>query len=202
MTERHLLPDEIDQLLDSEVGFGTAPLAAHLRDCPTCQAEYEAGRRCIDAIERLPLLPPSPLFTSHVMAKVNVYEPWDVAAHDAVDSLVTRLVPASPRLRVLAGGLGLSVAAALSVACIWLGGHLDAVFFFGAIARERLRDALLQQLGGLVATLFGPQAVDALSHGGPAVALGMLTTAVLATAAATYAVRSVVTARRDRRQPQ
>lgn len=55
MTGRHLLPDEIDQLLDGEVGFGVAPLAAHLKDCPTCQAEFEVGRRWIDAIERLPL---------------------------------------------------------------------------------------------------------------------------------------------------
>jgi hypothetical protein len=199
MTGRHLLPDEIDQLLDSEVGFGTAPLAAHLRDCPACMAEFETGRRYIEAIERLPSLPPSPIFTTRVMARVNVYEPWDVAARDAFDSLVTRLVPKSPRLRVLAGGLGLSLAAILSVACVWLGSHLDAVFFFGAIARERLRDAVLQQLGELVAAVFGPQAIDALSHGGPAVVLGILTTAVLGTIVAAYAVRSVVTARRDRR---
>lgn len=199
MTDRHLLPDEIDQLLDSEVGFGTAPLAAHLQDCPVCRAEYEAGRRCIDAIERLPGLTASPLFTSHVMARVNVYQPWDVAARDAVDALIGKLVPASPRLRVLAGGAALSLATVLSVACVWLGGHLDAVFFFGALARERLRDALFQQLGGLVTAVFGPQSINTLSRGGPAFVLGMLATAALATIGAAFAVRSVVTARRGGR---
>jgi hypothetical protein len=196
MTDRHLLPDEIDQLLDSEVGFGTAPLAAHLRDCPTCRAGYEAARRCVEAIERLPLPAPSPLFAHHVMAQVNVFQPWDVAAHDAIDHLITRLVPSTPRMRVLVGGLGLSIAAVVTAACIWLGGHLDAVFFFGAMARTRLRDAVLQQLGSLVTAVFGPQSADALGRGGPAFVLGVLATAVLATIAAGYVVRSLVTTRR------
>lgn len=130
------------------------------------------------------------------MSKVNVYQPWDVAAHDAIDHLITRLVPASPRMRVLAGGLGLSIAAVLSAACIWLGGHLDAVFFFGAIARTQLRDAVLQQLGALVTAVFGPQSIEALSRSGPAFVLGVLATAVLATLATGYAVRSLVTNRR------
>jgi hypothetical protein len=199
MTDRHLLPDEIDQLLDSEVGFGTAPLASHLRDCPACRAEYEAGRRCVDAIDRLPEFTPSPLFASRVMDRVNVYEPWDVAARDAIDGLIGKVVPASPRWRVLAGGAGLSLAAVLSVACVWLGAHLDAVFFFGALARERLRDALLQQMGSLVTAVFGPQSVGALTRGGPGFVLVVLATALLLTGAAAYAVRSVVTtARRGR----
>ena len=42
MNHRHLLPDEIDLLLDDEVGFGVAPLKAHVRDCARLP---RAGRR-------------------------------------------------------------------------------------------------------------------------------------------------------------
>ena len=89
MTHRHLLPDEIDALLDSEVGFGVAPLEAHLRECASCRADLEAGRRVVEAIEQLPRLAPTPLFGDHVMAQVNVYEPWYVAARDTADEWAT-----------------------------------------------------------------------------------------------------------------
>ncbi len=38
---RHLLPEEIDLLIDGEAGFGVAPLKAHLRQCPECQSELD-----------------------------------------------------------------------------------------------------------------------------------------------------------------
>ena len=43
MNHRHLLPDEIDLLLDDEVGFGVAPLKAHIRDCADCRAQARRG---------------------------------------------------------------------------------------------------------------------------------------------------------------
>jgi hypothetical protein len=189
---RHLLPDEIDQLLDGEVGFGVAPLEAHVRECDQCRAELEAGRRLVDAVERLPRLAPSPLFAEHAMAQVNVYEPWYVAARDFAERSVARLAPQSRPLRVVAGAAGLSVAAAVTVACVWLAGHLGAVFFFGTVLRARLRDAVIEQLGAVVSGLFGPQAVDTLRAGGPAFVIAAMTAVVVLIMAAGLAVRSVV----------
>ena len=103
MQHRHLLPDEIDQLLDGETGFGIAPLEAHVRECEQCRAELEAERQVVAAVEELPRLAPSPLFADHVVAQVNVYEPWDVAVRDAAAGWVQRFVPQSRPLRTLAG---------------------------------------------------------------------------------------------------
>jgi hypothetical protein len=199
MTHRHLLPDEIDQLLDGEVGFGTAPLEAHIRECAECRAELEAGRRVVEAIEHLPRLTPSPLFAEHTIARVHVYEPWDVAARDTVVRWVAWLVPQSRSLRIVGGAVGLSLAAALSVACVWLVAHADAVFFFGSIARVRLRDAVLEQIGGAVSAVFGPQSIDAIRVGGPALLFGLFTTIVALVVVVAFMVRSAVsTSRRGR----
>lgn len=196
MTSRHLLPDEIDQLLDGEVGFGVAPLEAHVRECAQCRADLEAGQRVVETVERLPRLSPSPLFAHRVMAQVNVYEPWHVAARDSVDRWAARAVPSSRPLRVVAAAAGLSIAALLSVASVWLAGHLDAVFFFGTLVRTRLRGALLEQLGMLVSTIFGPASVDALRAGGPMLLFTVLGTGAVLIVAAGLAVRSAVAASR------
>jgi hypothetical protein len=199
MTHRHLLPDEIDQLLDGETGFGIAPLEAHVRECAECRAQLEAGRRVVEAMEHLPRVSPSPLFADQVMAQVHVYEPWDVAARDAVESWAARLIPQSRPWRIAAGGLALSLGAVLSVACVWLVAHLDALFFIGSIARARLRDAILEQTGAFVSAIFGARAVDALGGGSPAVLLGALSALVVLVIVTALAVRSVVsTSRRGR----
>lgn len=199
MTSRHLLPDEIDQLLDGEVGFGVAPLEAHVRECAQCRDEVEAGQRIVDGVEHLPRLSPSPLFAHRVMAQVNVYEPWHVAARDFGDRWIARVTPTSRPWRVVAATGGLSIAALLSVACVWLGSHLDAVFFFGALVRTRLRDALLEQLGVVVSTVFGSGSVDALRTGGPGLLFAVLTTGAVLIVAAGLAIRSAVVASRRSR---
>ena len=38
---RHLLPDEIDLLVDGEAGFGGAPLKAHVRGCAECAQLFD-----------------------------------------------------------------------------------------------------------------------------------------------------------------
>jgi hypothetical protein len=199
MAYRHLLPDEIDQLLDGETGFGIAPLEAHVRECAECRAELEAGRRVVDAMERLPRLAPSPLFADDVMAQVHIYEPWDVAARDTVGRWIGALVPQSRPLRVVAGALGLSVATAFSIACLWLGAHLDAVFFFGSIVRARLRDAVVEQIGAAVSTVFGQRAVDTLGAEGPLMLFGTLAALLVLVILAALVVRTAVsTSRRGR----
>ena len=49
MQHRHLLPNEIDLLLDGEVGFGVAPLRAHVDGCEDCQARLARSRKVVDA---------------------------------------------------------------------------------------------------------------------------------------------------------
>ena len=53
MNHRHLLPNEIDLLLDGEVGFGVAPLRAHVDGCEDCQARLARSRKVVDALEDL-----------------------------------------------------------------------------------------------------------------------------------------------------
>jgi len=196
---RHLLPDEIDQLLDGEVGFGIAPLEAHVRDCETCRAELETGRQLVASIEHLPRLAPAPAFTERVMAQVNVYEPWDVAARDTVARWVERLVPSSRPVRIAAGALGLSVATVLSLACVWLVSHLDAVFFVSSLVRTRARDVLLEGFGVVLSTVFGPQSIAALERGSAALILGLLVSLAAAVVVVAVGVRSIVvsSSRRD-----
>jgi hypothetical protein len=196
MEHRHLLPDEIDQLLDGETGFGIAPLAAHVRECAQCRAELEAGRRVVAAIEQLPRLAPSPMFAEHVMAQVNVYEPLDVTVRDAVGGVARRLVPQSRSLRIVAATGGLTIALALSAACVWLAMHIQTVFFFGTLVRARLRDALIEQLGAVVSSIFGARAIDAVGAAGPLLLLAIAAAFVALTFAAGFAVRSVVTTSR------
>jgi hypothetical protein len=199
MAYRHLLPDEIDQLLDGETGFGIAPLEAHVRECEQCRAELDAGRQVVAAIEQLPRLAASPLFTDHVMSHVHVYEPWDVAIQDAVAGWGQRLIPQSRALRVLAGTGAITLALALSAACVWLGAHIEAVFVFGSLARARLRDVVIEQLGAVISGIFGPRAVDALGAAGPGLLFGVFVTFLLLVVLAGFAVRSVVsTSRRGR----
>src|SRR5215210_182194 len=52
VNHRHLLPDEIDQLLDDETGFGMAPLQAHLSECDACRGRYEDARAVTELIDK------------------------------------------------------------------------------------------------------------------------------------------------------
>ena len=52
MEHRHLLPDEIDHLLDGEAGFGVAPLMGHVEACSACRAELAEARQIVSALER------------------------------------------------------------------------------------------------------------------------------------------------------
>ena len=62
MNHRHLLPEEIDLLVDNEEGFGVAPLKAHIEQCERCRLEVESERLVVAELEQLPHLAPSPLF--------------------------------------------------------------------------------------------------------------------------------------------
>ena len=194
MEHRHLLPDEIDQLLDGEAGFGVAPLVAHVESCDTCRAELAQARQVVAALEHLPHLAPSPLFTERVMARVQVFEPWHVSAMDTVK----QWIPASRPARALAIAASSVFALVISITAVWMAVRLDAFLFFFDLAGQRARQALFDAVGGAVAGLFGGAAVDALRAGGMTAALGITGFLALIVLAAVGLKALVTTARRRR----
>src|ERR687889_1519171 len=98
MNHRHLLPNEIDLLVDGEAGFGVAPLRAHILECADCRERVDDARVVVDALERLPHFAPDSRLADRVMAQVPVFVPAHVAARDSV----RRWLPQSSAARVAA----------------------------------------------------------------------------------------------------
>lgn len=194
MEHRHLLPDEIDQLLDGEAGFGVAPLQAHVDACPACRAELAEARQVVSALERLPHLAPFPLFADRVMAHVQVFEPWHVTALDSIK----RWVPASRSARLVGIGATSVFALLISVAAVWTAVRLDAFLFFFDLAGQRARAALFDAVGSAIANTFGDAAVDALRTGGMPAVVGITGFLALVVLAAVGLRAVLATARRRR----
>lgn len=195
MNHRHLLPSEIDLLIDDEEGFGVAPLKAHVRSCTECQLKLEEARVVTDAIEELPHFAPSFRFADAVMAQVPVFVPWHVAARDTVRQWIPRSRPA----RVATLALASSVASVLTLAILWISTRTDLLVFATSIAGSRVREMLIDGGRDALVNIFGPQT---LALAGQAGAIGMLALAggFLATiAAATFGLRSIAVASSRRR---
>lgn len=161
---RHLLPSEIDLLLDGDAGFGLTPLRAHVRRCARCQAEVEAAREVFALLGEMPHFVPASGFADRVMTQVQVFEPWHVTLRDTVVGLVPRSRP----MRVLAGAGALVTALVVSALSIMLLGRLDAVLFGWQLVAGRARDAMLGGLGRAVTSVFGDFAAATLARTGPA----------------------------------
>jgi len=153
---RHLLPNEIDLLVDGEVGFGVAPLRAHLRECAECEAKVDEAREVATALEELPHLAPSTLFSERVMSQVQVFEPWHVAARDSL----ARLVPRSTPARAAAVVFGSGAAIVLASLSIWIAGRLDILAFLSGSAVQRSREVITSLVEGVIGTAFGPAALS------------------------------------------
>lgn len=175
MEHRHLLPNEIDLLLDGDVGFGVTPLKAHVRSCAECRVELEEARVVAAALDHLAHFAPAPLFADRVMAQVQVFEPAHVTALDAA----RRWLPASRPARAIAGAAAAGVAFVLSVSMLWLAARLDVVMFFTNLAAERARRTLLDVVGDATAAAFGQPALEAIRASG-AIGLALALTALLA----------------------
>lgn len=195
MKHRHLLPEEIDLLLDGEEGFGVAPLRNHLAECPTCQTEYRALAAIVGGLESLPLLAPSPAFGDQVLQQVQVFEPWHVALRDTVK----RWMPQSGVGRVFAGTTGGVMAVALTFATVWLGQRADAVLFLANLVLQRTRDGLMDLAHSVALSLFGSSAASALLNGGAVAMLAATGAMVAAVLAVAFGVKSLATASRRRR---
>ena len=186
MNHRHLLPNEIDLLVDGEAGFGVAPLRAHILECRDCEARLSDARVVVDALERLPHLAPDSRLADRVMAQVPVFVPAHVAARDTV----TRWMPRSAAARVAAIVAGTSAAASLTLAMLWLAMRGDAVVFMGGVVSDRLSAGFASGVREVTLALLGPSALAAID------ATGALGASLLVVGFALTAVCTVLGLRR------
>jgi hypothetical protein len=192
MNHRHLLPNEIDLLVDGEAGFGVAPLRAHILECDDCRARLDDARVVVDALESLPHFAPDARLADRVMAQVPVFVPAHVAARDSV----RRWLPTSSAARVAAVTIGTTMAGALTVAMLWLATRGDAVLFVSGLLGDRVRAAVAGAMRDLAVALLGETALTALQATG-AVGTSLLVLGFLLTALGTIAgIRRLATAGR------
>jgi hypothetical protein len=192
MNHRHLLPNEIDLLVDGEAGFGVASLRAHILECDDCRERLDDARLVVDALESLPHFAPDARLSERVMAQVPVFVPAHVAAQDSL----RRWLPQSPAARAAAVAVGTTVAGVVTLAMIWLATRGDAVVFLGGILSERFSTAVAGAARELALALLGESALAALQATG-ALGVSLLLFAFLLTALGTVAgIRRLATARR------
>ena len=190
MLNRHLRPDEIDLLLDPEVGFGTQPLRAHVRDCAQCQAELDQAQEMLFVLEDLPHFTPSADFADRVMLHVQVFEPWHVAARNSV----RRFVPASRPARVAAGvGLAASVGLMVSGAG-WVLNPADLGLLLAIVGLDRAQQAASAAMSELLLAAVGQTGLDAWSTGGLKVAAAAGAGFVAAAGATVAGLRALTSA--------
>jgi hypothetical protein len=159
---RHLLPDEIDQLLDDELGFGMAPLKAHLSECQDCRGRYEDARAVTEMIDKLPHLVPSHRFAENVMGKVEVFVPWHVAATDSIAAWI----PAAGRSRKVAVFAAAGIAGVLTLGTLALATQSDLLVLAADVLADRTRDVVVSGVGGVVEGVFGAAAFEAVARYG------------------------------------
>jgi hypothetical protein len=162
VNHRHLLPDEIDQLLDDEVGFGAVPLRAHIAECDDCRGRLDDARAVASLIEELPRLAPSHRFSERVMAEVVPFVPWHVAARDTI----AEWIPAAGRSRRAAVIAGSAMAVVLTVLTAVLATQADLLALAANVAVDRTREVLVAGVGSVVVSLFGEQTFNAVAQYG------------------------------------
>ena len=191
---RHLLPNEIDLLVDEETGFGVQPLREHVRDCPDCRARLDEAREVVSALAEVPLFAPRVGLADRVMSQVPVFVPWHVAARDAA----VRLVPTSPVARALAASLVAVVGTVLTSLTLWIATRGDAIGVFAGLVGDQARNAAATAAGNVMVAVFGPQVVTAFQQVGPlgiALATGGFVAASLATV---FGLKLIATSSRAR----
>ena len=163
MTHRHLLPNEIDLLLDEESGFGVLPLREHMAGCADCRARLDAAKRVASLLAEVPLIAPQYGLADRVMARVPVFVPWHVSARDTV----TKLIPTGRAPR-LAAAVALGVVGTLvSSATVWLATRGDLVSLLTGLAGEGARSAAANAAGDLLVAVFGAPLVALVQQTGP-----------------------------------
>ena len=180
MHHRHLLPNEIDLLLDEETGFGVQPLKEHVRACPECSVRLQQAQEVSAALSALPQLAPRIGMADRVMARVPVFVPWHVAARDSV----ARWVPTGPAARAVAALIVAVVGTAITGLTLWIATRGDMVAALTGVAGEGVRGTVQTAFGELVVAILGPQVFQAVQTVGPvgfALAFGGFLVSSLAT---------------------
>ncbi len=197
MNHRHLLPNEIDLLVDGDLsaGFGVSPLRAHLDECADCRARVDELRAVADLLDALPHHAPRLQFADAVMQRVQVIEPWHVAVADTA----RRLLPQRTAGRTLVGvGAGIG-AVTVSGSVAWLAYRADLASWAFNLFLDRGRESVLGGVGEVAAGALGPDAALTLSQGGiGALAVGTLLLTASALAAVVGFRRLAITARAKR----
>jgi hypothetical protein len=173
MLHRHLLPPEIDLLVDGDAGFGVAPLRAHAESCDDCRARLEAVRAVALRLDELPHFTPRLGFADRVLAQVQVIEPWHVALREGA----ARLVPQSVPMRILAVAGATVGAVTISGSALWLAFRADLAAWTYGVAADRARE-------GVVALLSDLAGAAVSSAGSGVAALGVATLVLAATTVA------------------
>jgi hypothetical protein len=177
MNHRHLLPDEIDLLVDDEVGFGVTPLKSHIRDCAQCRAQVEEARQVVGALEGVPHFSPAHTFVDRVMAQVPVFVPWHVTARDTV----AQWLPRSRSARLAVAALATSAASVLTVTILWIATQTDVLVLARSAAGDQIQNVVYNAGRDVLATVFGDQMFAVIQRTGTvgiaAAMLGLATTA-------------------------
>ena len=194
MQHRHLLSNELDLLLDGEAGFGVAQLRAHVDACADCRARLDEARLVANALECLPHLAPRTGFADRVLSRVQIVEPWHVAALNSVQ----RFVPDSRPLRVVAlATVGLTTLA-ISAGAVWIALSANLTVGSATVVPGRMRTALVALAQQGLEAVLGASAAQALEASG-SVAMAAAAVAVLAAVgAAAVGFRALASASRQR----
>jgi hypothetical protein len=195
MNHRHLLPDEIDLLLDDEVGFGVNPLRAHIRECADCLAKVENARLVVDVLEDLPHFAPSHNFASRVMSEIPVFVPWHVSARQTV----ARYVPQSRSAQIAVGALATSVASILTVAILWITTQTDVLVVASGAAGDQVKGLVFDAGRGILSTVFGDQMFAVIQSTGRVGIAAALLGLAAATGGSIAGLRALATASSRRR---
>lgn len=194
MNHRHLLPNEIDLLLDEETGFGVQPLREHVRGCAECRTRLSDAQEIAGALAEVPHLAPRFDLANRVMAQVPVFVPWHVAARDAV----RQWVPTGPVARAAAALVVAVMGSLVTGLTLWIATRGDLLAMLTGLVGENARRAVAGAAGDLVVAVFGPQVVQAIQVVGP-LGIGLAAAGFLVASLATVlGLRSIATSGRAR----
>jgi len=191
---RHLLSNEIDLLLDGEAGFGVAPLRAHVDACADCRARLDEARVVADALERLPHLAPRTGFADRVLSRVQIVEPWHVAALNTA----RRFVPESRPLRAVAlATMGLT-SVAISASAVWIALSANLTVGSATVVTGRMRTVLVAGIQQVLEAVLGASATQALQASGSVAMVAAGVALLAAIGAAALGFRALASASRRR----
>ncbi|MHB1096640.1 MAG: hypothetical protein ACYC3F_10770 [Gemmatimonadaceae bacterium] len=194
MQHRHLLSNELDLLLDGEAGFGVAQLRAHVDECADCRARLDEARVVADALECLPHLAPRTGFADRVLSRVQIIEPWHVAALNSV----RRFVPDSHPLRIVAlATVGLTTLA-ISAGAVWIALSANLTVGSATVVTGRIRTAVVALAQQGLEAVLGASAAQALESSGSVAKAAAAVAVLAAVGAAAFGFRALASASRQR----